>query len=79
MSSLHMLWSTGFSPFSSRAAETKDTCSLSVLLPGCALMLRRKDLPAWGLGRLGSLSVIGATTASSRPVALCFGRPSDAA
>ena len=76
MSSLHMLWSTGFSPFSMRAADTKDTCALSALMVGCAVMLRRKDLPAWGRGALSSLSVIGATTASSMPGASCFGIPS---
>ena len=72
MSSLHMLWSTGFSPSSMRADDTKDTCSFSPLMAGCAVMLRRKDLPAWGRGTLSSLSVIGATTASSMPGAPCF-------
>lgn len=76
MSSLHMLWRIGFSPSSMHAADTKETCSLSALRVGCAVMLRRKDLPAWGLGRWGSLSVIGATTASSMPGASCFGVPS---
>ena len=57
MSSLHMLWRIGFSPSSMHAADTKETCSLSALGVGCAVMLRRKDLPAWGLGRWGSLSV----------------------
>ena len=65
VSSLHMLWSTGFSLSCRRTVETKDTRSFSWPGAGREVMLRMKPFEMGGHARPQSLSAIGRTSASS--------------